>query len=70
MACKLSQMIGGLWRTDSTSARQSTDSFLEMTLLPVEPRVKGKVDKWQHKGLRNKLYQREAHPNKRETAEK
>lgn len=29
-------MSGGRWRIDSTSHRQSTDSFLEMTLLPVD----------------------------------
>ena len=37
-------MSGGRWRTDSTSARQSTDSFLEITLLPAESKGREKVD--------------------------
>lgn len=46
-------MSGGRWRTDSTSARQSTDSFLEITLLPVE-REEKRLTGEKTKGLRNR----------------
>lgn len=36
-------MRGGRWRTDSTSARLSKDSFLEMTLLPAKSGAEGLI---------------------------